>query len=371
MGNRLPVPQSQMGLGEGRNAVKVCIYGLGAIGGWLAYKLAKAKLPVDVTAIARGRILEAVGDSGISVQDDNRLSTANVKVSGDPALLGEQDIVLLTIKGTALLDVSEHIQPLIGPHTLVVSCMNGIPWWFSQVGPFAQNPIPLPSIDPDGSVAKTIPPSQCLGMLVHASCSVLGAGLVRHHAGNRVVLGDPSDAHSVRVQEVASLLSSTGLDVVVSDEVHAEILYKLWGNLTSGPIAVLTEATLDRQLDCQLVRNFSRQVMDEVSEIARQLGIPLSSLPEEKLRMSRRLGAITPSMLQDSKAGKPLELEAFFGPVRDLARFTSTATPFIDALEGLLRLTSRAYSPSSSNTGKPAKETRGSRRVREKYSHGV
>lgn len=318
---------------------KVCIYGAGAIGGWIGVKLAKAGC--DVSVVARGATLEALRPHGLRLREGEALLEAPVQASAAPAELGVQDLVVIAVKAPAMAEVAKAIRPLIGPDTVVLSAMNGVPWWFFEGmgGPFAGTR--LKAIDPDGRIAEAIPARHIIGCVVHASCAVEQPGLIRHHFGNKLIIGEPSGQQTPRLQALAALLREAGFETVVAEQIQQDAWYKLWGNMTVNPVSAMTGATTDKVLDDDLVRGFISAVMLEAREIGARIGIPIAQQPEDRHQVTRKLGAFKPSMLQDVEAGKPVELDALVTVVKELGALTGVATPFTDALLGLARLHAR------------------------------
>lgn len=321
--------------------MKTCIYGAGAIGGWIGIALAQAGARLN--AVARGATLAALQQEGLQlVRADGTRQRAPVHAVADPADLGPQDLVVIAVKAPALEAVARQIAPLLGPDTVVLTAMNGVPWWFLEGGfggPLAGRP--LASIDPHGRIAAAIPGAQVIGGVVHASCSLDAPGVVRHHFGNGLILGEPSGQATPRVQALAEQLQRGGIGATVSPQIQRDIWFKLWGNMTVNPISALTGATTDRILDDELVRGFISAVMLEAREIGARIGVPIDQSPEDRHAVTRKLGAFKTSMLQDVEGGRPVELDALVSVVRELGQGCGVATPFTDALLGLARLRTR------------------------------
>ena len=315
---------------------KVCIYGAGAIGGWMGAKL--AQVGCEVSVVARGATLQALQSRGLRLQQGDETLQASVGASAAPADLGVQDLVVVAVKAPAMAEVAKAIAPLLGPETVVLTAMNGVPWWFFEGfgGRFAGTR--LKSIDPDGAIAQAVPAHHIVGCVVHASCALRGPGHVQHHFGKRLIVGEPAGGASERVQRLAALLVQAGFETEVSPQIQKEAWYKLWGNMTVNPISAMTGATADRILDDELVRAFVSRVMLEAREIGERVGIPIAQQPEDRHQVTRKLGAFKPSMLQDVEAGKAVELDALVTVVREIGQLTGVATPFTDALLGLARL---------------------------------
>ncbi|KQP49636.1 2-dehydropantoate 2-reductase [Pseudorhodoferax sp. Leaf274] len=318
---------------------RVCVFGAGAIGGWIGARLAQAGC--DLSAVARGETLAALQAHGLRLDQGGQTLAAPVRASADPADLGVQDLVLVAVKAPAMAQVAQRIAPLLGPETVVLTAMNGVPWWFFQGFGGAYAGRTLESVDPGRRIAAAIPAETVLGCIVHASCALHGPGFVKHHFGNQLILGEPAGGASERVQALAALLARAGIETQVADQIQKDCWYKLWGNMTVNPISAITGATTDRIMDDDLVRGLVTQVMLEAKEIGARIGIPIAQQPEDRHAVTRKLGAFKTSMLQDVEAGRPVELDALVGAVRELGQITQAPTPFTDALFGLARLHAR------------------------------
>ena len=319
--------------------MKVCIYGAGAVGGWIGHGLARTGCSVSL--VARGATLEALGRQGLRLNQAGVTAAQAVHASSSPAELGVQDLVVISVKAPALNDVAQHIASLIGPNTLVMTAMNGVPWWFLQDfgGHYAGQS--LTSIDPMGEIANAIAPQHIIGCVVHASCSLDAPGVVHHHFGNKLIIGEPSGKKTQRVVQLAALLEQAGFEVPVSEQIQKDIWFKLWGNMTVNPISALTGATTDLIMGDDLVRSFISSVMLEAKEIGARLGIAIDQQPEDRHAVTLKLGAFKTSMLQDVEAGKSIELDALVTAVKELGALTQVPTPCTDALLGLARLQAR------------------------------
>ncbi|MBS0407486.1 MAG: 2-dehydropantoate 2-reductase [Proteobacteria bacterium] len=323
---------------------KICVYGAGAIGGWIGARLAAQG--AQVSCVARGATLAALREGGLRLieADANGQSVERafaVQASAEPAELGTQDLVIVAVKAPAMAEVARHIGPLLGPHTVVLTAMNGVPWWFLQGFGGALAGTPLQSVDAGGVIARAIAPQHVIGCVVHASCSLDAPGVVRRRQGNGLIVGEPKGGESPRLRALGELLRAAGFDVTVSPQIQRDVWYKLWGNMTINPISAFTGATADRILDDELARGFVSQVMLEAREIGARIGVPIAETPEDRHAVTRKLGAFTPSMRQDVEAGRAVEIDALVTSVRELGQLTGVATPFTDALLGLARLHAR------------------------------
>jgi 2-dehydropantoate 2-reductase len=321
--------------------MKVCIYGAGAIGGWIGVKLARAG--GEVSVVARGATLQALQQHGLRLQEGSETASAAVRASASPAELGVQDLVVIAVKAPALADVAKAIRPLLGPQTIVLTAMNGVPWWFFQDFGGAYAGARLKAVDPEGAIAQAIPAPHIVGCVVHASCALREPGFVQHHFGNKLIVGEPSGEKTPRVRQLVALLEKAGFETVLSEQIQKDAWYKLWGNMTVNPVSAMTGATTDLILNDDLVRGFISAVMLEAREIGARVGIPIAQQPEDRHQITRKLGAFKTSMLQDVEAGKPVEIDALVTVVKEMGEMTGVPTPFTDALLGLARLHARMH----------------------------
>ena len=316
--------------------MRIAIVGAGAIGGWLAVRLAQAGESVSV--LARGATLAAIRQNGLRLTESGRTVTANIPASDAPSELGNQELVIVAVKGQGLAAVAPKVAALLGPETCVLPAMNGIGWWFTHgLGAPLEGAV-LQSIDPDGAIAKHIPPARVIGCVVHASSALAAPGEIRHTTGQRLIVGEPKGGDSARLEHVSDALRNAELDVQISPRIQQAAWYKLWGNMTMNPISALTGSTTDKILGDPLVRAFALAVMAEAKEVGARIGCAIAESGEDRMAVTGKLGAIKTSMLQDAEAGRPLELDALLAAPREIANLAGVPTPDMDALHGLARL---------------------------------
>jgi 2-dehydropantoate 2-reductase len=321
--------------------MKVAVVGLGAIGGLMLAWLARSDAALQVSALVRGATLEAVRSHGLRCLSGNEtvhVPASRLRSSAQAAELGPQDLLILAVKAPALPGLAAQLAPLLSPRTTVLVAMNGVPWWFFDHLQGAAAGLRLRSVDPGDVVRAALPTAQALGCVVHLSASVQAPGVVRHGVGNGLIVGEPAGGRSARLDAVEGLLSRAGFAVTASPCIQRDIWFKLWGNMTMNPVSALTQASADRILDDPLARGFISAVMREAQDIGARIGCAIDQAPEERHAVTRKLGAFKTSMLQDLEAGRPLELDALVGAVREIGLHLGLATPNIDALFGLARL---------------------------------
>ena len=320
--------------------MKICIFGAGAIGGYMGAKLAKAG--ADVSLVARGPHLAAMRDKGLTLIEEEGTFTVPVTASDNPADLGPQDYVIVTLKAHSVPPVVDRMQPLIGDHTTIVSGVNGVPWWYFHglEGPLADTQ--LESVDPGGKQWTGFGPERVLGCVVYPAAEVSEPGTIRHIEGNRFSLGEPTGEKSERAKRLSEALQAVGLKAPVRPRIRDEIWVKLWGNLSFNPISALTHATLDVLCTDEGTRKVARDMMVEAQTIAEKLGVKFPIDVDRRIDGGAAVGAHRTSMLQDLDAGRPMEIDALVTSVQELGRLTEVPTPTIDTVLALIRLRARS-----------------------------
>lgn len=315
--------------------MRICIVGAGAIGGILAARLANTGH--DVSAVARGPHLAAIREHGLTLRAGETEFTVDIAASDDPADLGPQDFVIVTLKAPALPGIAPALTPLLGPGTSFVTAMNGVPWWFCQAltGPLAGRF--LPSIDPDGALSGTLSPDQLLGCVVHAGASVPEPGVIHHAAGDLFIVGDASRETTKPATQLAEAITETGLVGRATDDIHGEIWLKLIGNMGMGPICALTGATLAGLARDSDVRPIAAAMMQEAMDVGEALGLSLNMSAEARIDLGAELGEFKPSILQDLELGRPLEIDAMVTVVAEMGEIAGIGTPTINTVLALLR----------------------------------
>jgi len=313
--------------------MKICVYGAGAIGGLMAAWLARSGHEVSV--VARGAQLDAIRRSGLRVQSKDRTESFNIKAESDPAKLGAQDYVLVTVKAQSLTHVAETIAPLLGKDTSVVTAMNGVPWWFFHglKGRDAR----LGSLDPGGKLARAIPAERVVGCVIHLAASTPEPGLVSHNMGSKLILGEPGGKNTARTKRIAEALAAAGFEIVVTEAIEKEFWVKLLGNVSFNPVSALTVTTADQLIQNEEVKAYMVEIMREVLAIGRAVGVDANIDPEARIDMARALGRFKTSMLQDLEAGKPLEIDGLLAGTLEIARQAGVRAPFTESLFGLIR----------------------------------
>jgi 2-dehydropantoate 2-reductase len=315
--------------------MKVCIYGAGAIGGYLGVQLMRAG--ADVSLVARGAHLAAMRKDGLKLLIEGEERVAHPRCTDDPFELGPQDYVIVTLKAHQVSGVLSAMEPLLGRDTAIVTAYNGIPYWYFHRHGGQLEGTTLDSIDPGGRQWRVLGPERAIGCIVYPATEVIAPGVVRHEYGDKFPLGEPSGENTPRIERLSALMSDAGLRAPVLDRIRDEIWLKLWGNVCFNPISALTLATLDVITSDAGTRATARQMMLETQAIAERLGVQFRVDVERRINGAGAVGAHKTSMLQDLERGRPMEIDPLVTVVQEIGRLLDRPTPTIDTVLALVR----------------------------------
>ncbi|MES2400752.1 MAG: 2-dehydropantoate 2-reductase [Pseudomonadota bacterium] len=319
---------------------KVCVIGAGAIGGFFGARLAQGH--ADVSVVARGATLAALQQRGWILESGGERKASPVRAVADAAGLGQQDVVILAVKSYAMATVVHMIRPLLGPKTLVLPALNGVPWWFTDAA--AKLPVSgrLDSVDPFGTIEAAIPAASVMGSVVYPSCSSPEPGVARHQSGTKIVFGEPGaiagTSPTPRLEALVSMLKAAGFDAEASIDIRTEVWKKLLGNACFNPVSLITGSATDLMIDDPGIYRLFTAMMGELLAVGKILGCAPAIAVTDRIALSRKLGNIKTSMLQDAEAGRQVEIDAILGAACELGRKVNVPTPSLDTVYALARL---------------------------------
>jgi len=323
-----------MAIETGGAIVKICVVGAGSIGGLIAACMAQAGFETSV--VARGAHLRAIQAHGLTLIEPEGRFTVKLPAADDPAVFGVQEIVFIGLKAHQIPAMLPSLAPLIGPHTVVVPAINGLPWWYFFREGSAQDGASIRVLDSQGSMFAALDPHHIIGCVVHAAAEVSAPGEIRANGVRTFYLGEPDGSLSRRLNGLADVMVHAGLEAHVSDKIRAEVWMKLIGNLTFNPVAALTRANLREICDNPGLIAYMRRIMEETNAVSAAYGVPQVMSIERRLELAHSVGPVRSSMLQDLEAGRPMEIEPIIGSVVELARNKGIATPFTDSLYAMI-----------------------------------
>ena len=320
--------------------MKICIFGVGAIGSYLGAKLAKLpRSEVQVTLIARGEKLKALQNNGLKLEENGTSETIdNFFATDDVNAVEPQDVIFVTVKAQSVPKVAPSLPALSGSETMVVMAQNGIPWWYFRKMDGEYQDRQIRSVDPNGTIESNVPIKQVIGCIVYPATELVAPGVVRHIEGNRFSLGELDGTKSDRLKKLSQVLQQAGLKAPVRRQIRNELWIKLWGNMAFNPISALSGATLESICEYSLTRELARNMMLEAKEIGEKLGVKFGISLEKRIEGAKEVGAHKTSMLQDIEAGRSTEIDALVGAVIELGELTDTPTPHLSSIYASVKL---------------------------------
>jgi 2-dehydropantoate 2-reductase len=325
---------------EGSSAMKVCVYGAGAVGGVIASRLASGG--VETSVVARGPQLDAIRKNGLRVNSSEPIPVAKIAASDDPAALGQQDLVIATVKAHQLTAIVDGLKKLLRADTPVIYAVNGVPWWYFHKVGGPKEGRRIDRLDPGGRLWNEIGPDRAIGCVVNLGGSVPSPGIIDNPSGSRrLAIGELDDRQSSRLVEIAALMRKGGLDIRTENPIRHEMWSKLTVNMTATPISVLTAAPQGLAMTADpAVKAIARQICDEACSIAVAYGAPRPDA--EKIVNSMMSGTHRPSILQDLDVGRPMEIDPQLTVPLAFAHDAGVPVPVLDMLAGLVKARARS-----------------------------
>ncbi|MGB3126013.1 MAG: 2-dehydropantoate 2-reductase [Pseudomonas sp.] len=316
--------------------MRITVVGAGAIGGFLACKLHAAGH--DVSVVARGATLEAIRAQGLQLHSGDDLLIARLHATANPDELGVQDVVIFAVKAPALPSAVINTKALIGPNTVVVPAINGLPWWYFLQTTHALSGLRLQAVDPGGVIEQGVPSDAVIGCVVFPSCAVLSPGVIKHMSGSKIVFGEPAGGLSARVEAITTVFLDAGFDAQADQNIREQIWLKLLGNACFNPVSLLVGCATDAMIDDPFLHALCVDMMAELLELGRQLGISPEIDPTQRIAITRKLGTVKTSMLQDVEGHKPVEIEAILGALMAVADQVGAPMPRTRTVYALARM---------------------------------
>jgi 2-dehydropantoate 2-reductase len=315
--------------------MKICVFGAGAVGGFVAAELASAGH--DVSVIARGAHLDAIRNNGITLESGGKTKLAKVRASQKPADIGPQDFVFVAAKGQSMGAVADAIAPLLGPDTPVVAAQNGIPWWFTYKHGGALDGRALAAVDPNGRIAGTIGLQRAIGCVITTASAVTGPGVISHRGGRVFAVGEPDGSETARVQRFSDAMRQAGFDAPVKPRIRDEVWTKLWGNISFSQIALLTGSGLATLAKNPGTAALARRIMEETQAVGEASGARFGGSIDQRIQVTTGIGDHKTSILVDLDSGRPVEIDAQVGAVIEIARILNVPVPTIELIYALVR----------------------------------
>jgi 2-dehydropantoate 2-reductase len=317
-----------------QDSMRICIAGAGAIGGTLAVRLQAAGHQVSV--LARGATLQTIRTQGLTLHDQHGVTHA-MPVASDQPEFGHQDVIFVCAKSQDMPALLAQLTPLIGPETVVVPTNNGVPWWYFYKEGGRFDGAQVLAVDPDNRMAQAVPHAHLIGSVLFITSEVTEPGVIRSSNPHLMVLGEPSGAMSERLLRVRAAVEAAGIEARATDRIRDKLWTKIIANISSNPLSVITQATLEQLYGQTELREVVMQIMREVLLVASSYGARVEIDPLTFVQLGEAMGPFRTSMLQDLERGRPLELAAIGDAVLEMAQRFEVPMPITRAVISLAR----------------------------------
>ena len=317
---------------------KICVFGAGAIGGYLACSLKKTN--ADISIIARGEHKKVIERKGLKLIKDNKEKSYNFKVTDNPIELPVQDFIFLSVKAHSITGILDSLLPIVGEKTSIISVINGIPWWYFYKAntDTMLDDQHIESVDPNGRIWKTLGPEKAIGCVVYPACEIVEPGVIKHTEGDRFSLGEPDGINSERLKIISDLLIAGGLKAPQKKNLRNEIWVKLWGNCSFNIVSALTGSTLDELGKDMETINLIKAIMKECQLVGEKIKIKFSISLDHRINAATSILGHKPSTTQDLEANKPLEIDPIMGSIIEIGNKLNIEMPMLKATYTLIKL---------------------------------
>jgi 2-dehydropantoate 2-reductase len=298
--------------------MRIAIIGAGGVGGYYGALLARSGH--EVTVYARGAHLERIQAGGLTVEDHGASFVASVHATNDVASLANAELAIVAVKSYSLGEVTPAVASAAMGGATIVPMLNGV-----EVA--------------DDLQRAGIPAASIVGGTTFVSASRVAPGVIRRHStAERIIIGELDGKRSRRIDEIALVLRSTGVNTTITDDIEAEQWRKFHFicavsavcGLTRGPLGVVRRRPLGMEVLARAV--------DEIAKVARGRGVAIPA--DQEAQTMRIIDAwsddLRPSLLLDVERGGPTELSIMSGAVSRLGRAVGIDTPVHDIAAALL-----------------------------------
>ena len=276
---------------------KIVVFGTGAVGGYYGGMLVKAGF--DVTFVARGKNYEVLKKNGLTLIVDGKRENFPINVVETCRGMSPFDYIFICVKSFDTKFVAEHIKPIVGENTMVISFQNGV--------------------ENEDIISGVIGEKNIIGGLAFVASALIEPGIINQFGYNGCLLGELNYKKTKRVTDLQNIFLESGVACLISDDIRADMWNKLVWNASFNSISVLTGKTVDKILEEDLDQ--IKKIMHEVKEVALAHNINIRpDTVEFNLNRSKGFTGFKTSTLQDYEKGKPIELEGLVGVVIRKAR---------------------------------------------------
>ena len=323
--------------------MRILVYGAGAVGGFIGGIITAAG--ADVTLVARGAQYEALANRGVILEGpkSGRPDPIRVRVCRPGEEKPPYDLIVVGLKSQQIAGAAAHMVSLLAQDGMMLLGQNGLPYWYFEKLDSPLRGSRLTSVDPEGTLARTIPIDAVIGGVMNKPADLIEPGRIRlaDQATDRLMIGELDNRITPRLAAIKAAIEPAGWPVVVTDNIRAAKWRKLLSNAVFNPLGALTQSSARQIGDFEPTRRVARRMMDEVVAVAASVGIKPDMTADQMIDDIRKRVGILSSTLQDVRFGRELELDALVNAVIDVGRLTGVATPYLEVASACAALLNR------------------------------
>ena len=301
----------------------ILIVGAGATGGWFGARLAQAGR--DVTFLVRPRRAEQLRERGLRIIRPDA-GPAEGEVVRPRLVLAEEltepaDLVLVSVKATALEQAIADFAPAVGPRTVVVPFLNGMAHLdaldkrFGAPAVFGGVVLAFTQLDEQGDIVQLRPTAS-------------------------LTIGTQDGTRTPALQAAHDQLSGAGFDTAVSDEIIA-LMWRKWVFIaTIGGLTCLMRGTVGEIVAVPGGRELGPAMLAEAAAVAAAAGypVPAGAVADTTHTITEDGSTANSSMSRDVAQGRPTEVEHLLADLCRRGAEHGIRTPLLDLATMQLRV---------------------------------
>ncbi|NUJ99588.1 ketopantoate reductase family protein [Streptomyces lunaelactis] len=291
--------------------MRILVVGAGATGGYFGARLAEAGQ--DVTFLVRPQRAAILRERGLRITCLGEETVITPRLATAAELSAPYDLVLLSVKATALGQAIDDVAPAIGPQTAIVPFLNGMAHLETLNARFGAQPVL-------GGVAKLVTTLNADGDIVRLAPLAT------------LTIGEQDGRPSARVDKIHSLLDDAGIDVSASADIVGAMWHKWVFITTVGALTCLMRGTVGDVVATPGGSGLGPAILAEAAAVSAAAGSPV---PDDQLAaitatVTQAGSPFAPSMYRDVAHERPTEVEHVFADLVTRARTLSVGTPLLD-----------------------------------------
>jgi 2-dehydropantoate 2-reductase len=296
--------------------MKIIVAGAGGVGGYFGAALSRAGH--EVFFIARGAHLDAIGQNGLLVKSAEGDFTVKPPCGPDSSGFGAADLALVCFKAYDTATTTGLYAQSVGPQTAIISLQNGL--------------------DNEPALAKAFDPARIVGGVAFIGSRVAAPGMILHTAFGSIAIGELNGLATPRVEALGQMFAAAGIKCRVSSDIIKDKYAKMTWNVGFNGLCAILDCTAGDAVRFNPTRALVRTAMMEWIMVARRSGVSLDyGIVDRNIQVTLAGGEVIPSMLEDKRRGRRMEIESFNGKAERMGMGIGVPTPVNSMIAAAVR----------------------------------